>query len=206
MASAGDINADGHNDMITYSTSRSWDGSAELYLGGPRFDRYPDDYVLRSDLPPLFLDKVGWRVAGIGDFNGDGIDDFAVACQNFISQEPYHVFVFKGSANIVVPVIDHIPSELPESLQLQQNYPNPFNPSTTIAFTLARREEVTISVMNALGQIVDQPLVGVTLPAGSHSITWDGNIATGGQLPTGVYFYEIRTTREHRSGKMLFLK
>ncbi len=51
---------------------------------------------------------------------------------------------------------------------LQQNYPNPFSVSTTIKFNLKDTEEVTLTVTNIYGVVV-QVLVLKKLPAGAIS-------------------------------------
>ena len=60
------------------------------------------------------------------------------------------------------------PAELPVTFSLKQNYPNPFNPQTTIAFTLASDEPVTLAVFDALGRRVALLLDGEELTRGSH--------------------------------------
>ncbi len=92
------------------------------------------------------------------------------------------------------------PGALPNGFALHQNYPNPFNPTTTIAFTLARRSSVSLQVIDILGRIVQQDDLG-TLPAESHEVPFD---ATG--LSSGVYFYRIVTDFGSESRKMMLLK
>jgi hypothetical protein len=76
---------------------------------------------------------------------------------------------------------------LPQDFRLQQNYPNPFNPTTTVVFSLARTENVTLRVFNLLGQVVATPLKEVRGP-GLHTITVDGSTLT-----SGVYFYRLES-------------
>lgn len=79
--------------------------------------------------------------------------------------------------------------QVPERVDLAQNYPNPFNPTTTIRFSLPRREYVLLRVFDVLGREV-ATLVNVELNAGEHAAVFDAR-----DLPAGVYFYELRTTR-----------
>jgi hypothetical protein len=94
---------------------------------------------------------------------------------------------------------------LPKEYQLEQNFPNPFNPNTQIAFTLPSEKEVTIEVINLLGQIVTV-LVEETLPAGSHTVIWDGTNDAGQAVATGVYFYRLRTDDFAQTRKMVLIK
>ncbi|UCG60984.1 MAG: T9SS type A sorting domain-containing protein [Candidatus Zixiibacteriota bacterium] len=103
------------------------------------------------------------------------------------------------------PVIEESGGSLPDDISLSQNYPNPFNPGTSITFDLPRRSRVTLTVFNLLGQLVNT-LVCDELPAGSHSIAWDGIDQQGKKLPTGVYFYRLETGNTVQSKKMLLLK
>lgn len=77
LASAGDVNGDGFADLLigaTYENSNS--GTAYLYLGGAgQFDTTLDG-IFRGT--PGNEDFFGWSVAGAGDLNGDGVDDFAI--------------------------------------------------------------------------------------------------------------------------------
>ncbi len=83
---------------------------------------------------------------------------------------------------------------------LLQNYPNPFNPTTKISFVLSRRDLVTLSIHNVLGEHV-ATLVDSELGAGLHSVFWDG-----AQFASGAYFYTLRTKEFNTTKCMLLLK
>jgi len=102
-------------------------------------------------------------------------------------------------------VNDHAPDNLPATFSLSQNYPNPFNPSTSIAFALPEQSRVVLEVFNVLGQQVRQ-LVDRTLPAGNHSVIFDGLDKNGHELASGVYLYRIKTESCTQSKKMLLMK
>ncbi|MBD3404009.1 T9SS type A sorting domain-containing protein [candidate division GN15 bacterium] len=100
----------------------------------------------------------------------------------------------------MVVVNDHGPLTDKGKAVTAQNYPNPFNPTTTISFALPASGPVKLTVFNVLGQEVDV-LVDDVLPAGSHSVTWDGSDAS-----SGVYLYRIKTTDQVISKKMILTK
>jgi hypothetical protein len=75
--------------------------------------------------------------------------------------------------------------ETPLIFSLYQNFPNPFNPSTTIRYTTPQAAEVTLTVLNLLGERV-ATLVSARMDRGTHAIRWD---ASG--MPSGMYFYRL---------------
>ncbi|MBD3401558.1 T9SS type A sorting domain-containing protein [candidate division GN15 bacterium] len=95
--------------------------------------------------------------------------------------------------------------ELPSTPSLEQNYPNPFNPSTTIQYALPAASDVTIEVLNLLGQRV-RLLVDEYRGPGVHRLVWDGRDESGDRVASGVYFYRIATGDFVDSRKMLLLK
>ena len=95
-----------------------------------------------------------------------------------------------------------------EEFSLSQNYPNPFNPLTTIEFNLPRSMVTTLRVFNILGQEVATLFDHVTLEEGKQFADFDAV-----NLPSGVYFYQVRTEEMDGSGftnsfakKMLLVK
>ncbi len=80
--------------------------------------------------------------------------------------------------------------QTPAAFALPQNYPNPFNASTSIRFRLARAAVVQATVFSADGRFV--AAMTKDLPAGYHSMVWDGRDKTGTAAPSGVYLYRLR--------------
>lgn len=88
---------------------------------------------------------------------------------------------------------------------LRQNAPNPFNPATTIAFSLAREGAATLMIHDVRGSVV-ATLVDGWLPAGVHTIVWNGCDNHGRRVPSGVYFYSLDVGDFHSVHKMMLLK
>jgi len=88
---------------------------------------------------------------------------------------------------------------------LHQNVPNPFNPKTTIAFELPVQGEVEVAVYNVAGQKVVTLHEG-ELPAGPHSIVWDGRTGDGAMAASGTYWYRLRTPAGESTRSMILLK
>jgi len=90
--------------------------------------------------------------------------------------------------------------QFPDNYALMQNYPNPFNPGTTIKFSLPSSSYATLKIYNALGEEVAL-LLDKELTTGTYEVGWN---ATG--LPSGVYFYQLKTEGFIETKKMLLLK
>jgi hypothetical protein len=88
----------------------------------------------------------------------------------------------------------------PASFSLEQNYPNPFNPTTTIAYSLAKASEVTLSVYDLLGRRV-AALFNGNQSAGKHSVLFDGS-----GLASGFYLYQLQAGVFLQTRKLLLLK
>ncbi|MCK5832166.1 T9SS type A sorting domain-containing protein [bacterium] len=86
--------------------------------------------------------------------------------------------------------IDENP-KLPREYFISQNTPNPFNATTAIQYGLPEEAEVRVDVTNLLGQRV-ATLVDERQSAGFKRLIWDGRDNVGHELPSGVYFYQIK--------------
>ena len=49
-------------------------------------------------------------------------------------------------------------------------------------------------------------LVDGVLPAGEHSVVWDGRDDTGHAVPSGIYLYKIQSETETATKKMMLLE
>ena len=83
---------------------------------------------------------------------------------------------------------------------LYYNYPNPFNPTTKISYSIPQLSKVVIKVYDILGNEIET-LVNQEKPAGTYEITLDA-----GNLPSGVYFYQIKAGSFIEAKKMILLK
>jgi photosystem II stability/assembly factor-like uncharacterized protein len=103
----------------------------------------------------------------------------------------------------------NIENQVPDKFHLYQNYPNPFNPVTKIKFEIPNKlsfqrklesSYTTLKVFNLTGKEV-AALVNEQLQPGIYEVTFDGS-----KLPSGVYFYRLRTDNFTDSRKMLMIK
>ncbi len=122
-------------------------------------------------------------------------DDFKIIL--FGGLDPYgnatnDLCIYDLSTNTWLLVgIDDEPSNPNTQPLLSQNYPNPFNPTTIIKFsTTVSTENVELVIYNLKGQKV-QTLVNETIPAGEHSVFWNGKDEYGNSVSSGLYFYKL---------------
>ena len=106
-------------------------------------------------------------------------------------------------ANTQLEVDEEAP--LAQKFEVYGNYPNPFNPSTQIKFATEKSSNVTITIYSILGQEMTVLQNGI-LNAGTYNISWFGTDHYGNKVPSGVYFYEVRSDNRIQKGKMLLLK
>lgn len=89
---------------------------------------------------------------------------------------------------------------IPGNIILLNNYPNPFNPITKISFTLATKDNIKLKVFDILGREV-VVLVDGEFEIGKHEIEFNAS-----NLPSGVYFYNLTSSTNSITKKMLLLK
>ena len=90
--------------------------------------------------------------------------------------------------------------EIPISFSLSQNFPNPFNPITTIRYQLPVAGNITLRLYDVLGNEI-ATLVDEEKSGGTYEI-----IFYAGNLPSGVYFYQLQTEGYVETKKMILLR
>lgn len=109
------------------------------------------------------------------------------------------VFITKLNSNLTH--VDEKKAGLPKDYSLRQNFPNPFNPSTEISFALPAAQNVTLKIFNLAGQEIATLLNNERKPAGNHELTFDA-----GNVPSGVYFYQLQAGEFTETKKMLLVR
>jgi len=101
VAGAGDVNGDGYDDVIVGCPRHNGtNGKAYIYLGSPNGLRSEAIWTSLGD--DVELSYFGERVAGVGDVNGDGFDDWVVGAQYYdtTNTNAGKVYLFLGSDEI----------------------------------------------------------------------------------------------------------
>ena len=88
----------------------------------------------------------------------------------------------------------------PLGFNLSQNYPNPFNPTTSIQYAVSSRQFVSLKVCDILGNEI-ATLVNEERVPGTYEVEWNAT-----DVPSGIYFYQLKTGSFIQTKKMLLLK
>ncbi len=89
---------------------------------------------------------------------------------------------------------------IPDRFELSQNFPNPFNPNTTISFSVGSDNRTSLHVYNTLGQEI-RTLIDLDVSKGKYSVSFDAV-----DLPSGLYFYTLRSGSFSTTKKMMLAK
>ncbi|HKL88907.1 MAG TPA: T9SS type A sorting domain-containing protein, partial [Salinibacter sp.] len=90
--------------------------------------------------------------------------------------------------------------------KLRGNYPNPFGEETTIGYTLAEKQDVTVEIYNVLGQRVHTLVSEKKQRAGLHRVQWTAENRYGEPVGSGVYFVRIRAEGFTQTKKMVLVR
>lgn len=199
MVGIGDFNNDGFGDCIgiTNANNGAWWGVFSIYLGYFWLNRDPVITVYGRAQP---YNLIGPRsAAGLGDVNGDGVDDFIVGTWHddvdgmrgkaivFAGDQDYHVS-FGGGAPLI-----------PEELEIRVS-PNPFNVHARIDLSLPFHvTTLDITIYNVLGQVLES----ATLRPFGGRVTHYFN---GQALPSGLYLIMAQAGNLVETSKLLLLK
>jgi len=95
--------------------------------------------------------------------------------------------------------------ERPAKLALHPVHPNPFNPSAQFTFDLPRPGPFTLRVHDLRGRVVRTVAEG-TIPAGTHTATWNGRDDDGRALPSGTYVIRLEADGRTTTQRATLLK
>ncbi len=167
------------------------------YVYSISFDVNKNIYVNSSESGVFVMNngESKWTLVGM---NGFGVTSIAV--------NPNTKSIFAGTkeGQIYTKPVDitdvNDKSEIPTEFKLEQNYPNPFNPTTTIEFSVANKEHISIVIYNILGQEI-RTLMNSELNPGNYKVTFDGK-----GLASGVYIYRLSSNSATFVKKMILQK
>jgi hypothetical protein len=192
VKTAGDINADGFNDMIM----GGYDNWVKIYYGGNPMNASPDI--------SFYMPDAGIDVGFAGDVNNDGIHDFMFYANDDALTDAGQIFIY-SDPSLTPHVKLGYEYEHPSSLTLDQNFPNPFNGVTIIPFQSNINGRIELNIYNILGQTVYFNSFDCTFGE-SVRVLWDGKDLSGNILPSGLYFAELIAEDYREAIKMEILR
>jgi flagellar hook assembly protein FlgD len=84
-------------------------------------------------------------------------------------------------------------------------FPNPMTETITLDITVQTPSLVTVEVFSAQGALV--AVIARDVEASSTlSLNWDGTDLQGAALPSGAYFYKVRTANETATGSLQIIR
>jgi hypothetical protein len=160
------------------------------------------------------------------DTDGNVIESFLISTQEGEQLQPA---LYKGSSNQVLVVYsgwtgeyqgktynsmriwgkmlgepnnvnEDINNFVVKNFKLEQNYPNPFNPNTKMKYSIPQSSNVIIKVFDLLGNKIET-LVNEEKQVGNYEITWYAE-----DVPSGVYFYQLKAGSFVETKKMVLMK
>ena len=122
VASAGDINGDGYDDILIgapdFDNGESDEGVVFLHLGSPLGPSLTHDWMAESDQP--YYTSFGNSVSSAGDINNDGFDDVIIGAPGFDNPTINEglVFAYYGSED----GLSSTPDWVAEQNQISSNF------------------------------------------------------------------------------------
>jgi len=92
-----------------------------------------------------------------------------------------------------------VKDQLPNTINLH-NYPNPFNATTTIMFSVPKRDDVIIKIYNTIGQEIET-IVCSNHEAGNYKYYWDAI-----KYASGLYYCTFKSGKYYKIRKLILLK
>lgn len=151
------------------------------------------------------------RKASVGDFAAIGF----VEGQGTTTEQQNYSFIDKslseGKYSYRLKQIDfdgsfeysktiEVEIHIPLKFSISQNYPNPFNPSTKISWQSPVGGWQTLKIYDVLGKEVATLVDGEKSP-GSYEVEFNAQ-----DLPSGIYFYQLKTGSFAETKKMILIK
>lgn len=155
-----------------------------------------------NQIPSLFkLYLIDKDLKNVQQINQQAKYSFITAAQNTIRN--FRVIIgseaFFEQSNLGV-------KRLPLAYKLYDIFPNPFNSNASIYFTLPEESEVTLEILNVLGQRVRTLLNNEHKKAGYHLVIWDGTDDSNNRISAGIYLCIIKTKNFKLMKKMSLIK
>lgn len=179
--------------------------SAEMIMRAEMNSGEPEIFIDADEPYGLSVDVEGEKIFWISDFFFEGTGQVSYANLDGTGIQPITDTSFTRGAisgsGWEIATSGELIADQPAVIRLSQNYPNPFNPQTVIEYHLTERQVVTLTIHNSIGQQVAILAEQKIQNAGSHQLEFDAS-----SLPSGIYFYQLKTDGFSYTRKMTLLK
>ena len=209
--SIGDADQDGKPNL--YIAGHYNEAVFDWEYNGGNLDNvgsYSQTMIFMDDTTDNFTpnnDQGKVRVAKLfsGDIDNDGNGDVIFSSASFATDKP-QLFMVEHEEEVIVVNIDHNDSDIiPNKISLDQNFPNPFNPATAFHYTLAESGTIELTITDIIGRKVTTLISGYQR-SGNHNLLWTGKDSNGNQVPSGIYFYNLKSGSNIITKKMTLSK
>jgi hypothetical protein len=174
-----------------------WTTATEINNSGFEIERSSDKII---------FEKIGF-VKGAG--NSTELNSYSYKDENLTAGKYYYrlrQIDFDGTINYS-NIIEANAPVIPDEFILTQNYPNPFNPSTKIRFVTGSSAALTLKIYNTLGEEVAELFNSAAEAGKLYEIEFSSSNLNGMKnLPSGVYFYQLKQGERVETKKMVLLK
>lgn len=106
---------------------------------------------------------------------------------------------YEGYAIATVIGVSELINTETHMFSLAPPYPNPARGKMEISYSLSKKEQISLKVYDATGQLI-KTLVSETQEPGKHKSTWYGNVAAG------IYFVKLAAGDKVALQKIIFIK
>jgi len=148
----------------------------------------------------------GYQDLDVGNVTSRSVTSLSANTTYYYRVRAYNIGGTSGNSSTITvtttgpTLVEQFSSDIPIPYALYQNYPNPFNPLTTIQFSLPKETPVVLTIFNSLGMEI-AVLVNEQLPPGHYRTQWSPR-----NNPSGVYFYQLRSSEFTETKKLLLLR
>jgi hypothetical protein len=176
--SGGDFNDDGYGDVVTGNpTGMAGQGEVHIHFGSRWMDGSADIIINGERDYGRDFEHMGAGVGAVGDYNGDGVDDFVTGCGGNINR----LAILAGNGYWEVGVKDKVQ---PDSHNIRLSvHPNPFNKEVSVCYKIPADGRVMINIYSVRGELITI-LVDTITGVGEHQASWTHRTA-------GIYLVSL---------------